>query len=149
MIEAWGRGIERIFEACRAAGTPTPEVGCEPSGVWLVFPFPESYQQALASATPVEMSVKTRVEMSVKTSVEMSVKTPVKASSRKPLKLRVRTPDRIVELLRANPQMSLAEVSTAIGKSTRTAERWTSRLVAAGRLRFVGPQKGGVWEVLE
>ena len=40
MIEAWGRGIERIMEACRDAGTPIPLLRYEPSGLWVEFAFP-------------------------------------------------------------------------------------------------------------
>ena len=42
MIEAWGRGIERILEACRSAETPEPELRCESSGMWVEFLFPKS-----------------------------------------------------------------------------------------------------------
>ena len=34
-IEAWGRGVERMFSACRAAGLPVPKLRCEPDGMWL------------------------------------------------------------------------------------------------------------------
>jgi len=61
----------------------------------------------------------------------------------------VETPDRIIQLLRANPQMTMAEVAEAIGSSRRAAERATPKLVADGRLRFVGPRKSGHWETLE
>lgn len=73
--------------------------------------------------------------------VETRVKTPVET--------RVKTPGRILELLRDNPDMTLAEVAGAIGKSTSAVERAASRLVKTGRLRFVGPRKGGYWEVLK
>jgi ATP-dependent DNA helicase RecG len=39
LIEAWGRGFERILAECRAAGAPVPEVRYETSGLWMVFPF--------------------------------------------------------------------------------------------------------------
>jgi ATP-dependent DNA helicase RecG len=39
MIEAWGRGIERMLEACRQGGLPAPEVREERSGIWIVFKF--------------------------------------------------------------------------------------------------------------
>jgi len=39
MIEAWGRGIERMMDACSAAGTPAPEFDCEQNGLWTVFRF--------------------------------------------------------------------------------------------------------------
>ena len=39
MIESWGRGIERILEACRQAHTPTPELRYEHTGLWVEFRF--------------------------------------------------------------------------------------------------------------
>lgn len=41
-IEAWGRGIERIVEACREAGTPAPDLRYESTGLWLEFRFPKT-----------------------------------------------------------------------------------------------------------
>jgi ATP-dependent DNA helicase RecG len=49
LIEAWGRGIERILEACRAARTPEPVLRDEPGGLWVEFPFPPP-----AAATPAQ-----------------------------------------------------------------------------------------------
>ena len=40
-IEAWGRGIERILEACRQAGCQEPAFDYETTGLWLNFNFPE------------------------------------------------------------------------------------------------------------
>jgi ATP-dependent DNA helicase RecG len=37
MIEAWGRGIEKILTACQAAGVPMPELRYEHTGLWVVF----------------------------------------------------------------------------------------------------------------
>jgi ATP-dependent DNA helicase RecG len=45
--------------------------------------------------------------------------------------------------------MTLAELAAKIGKSLRAVERATARLVKEGKLRFVGPRKGGRWEVLK
>jgi ATP-dependent DNA helicase RecG len=39
MIEAWGRGIEKILTACQAAGVPMPELRYEHTGLWVVFTF--------------------------------------------------------------------------------------------------------------
>ncbi|MDP1603033.1 MAG: ATP-binding protein, partial [Legionella sp.] len=67
-----------------------------------------------------------------KTSVKTSVKTPVE----------------ILRLLTATPSMTLAEVAAEIGKTPRAVELATSKLVKNGRLKYVGPQKGGHWEIL-
>ena len=42
-IEAWGRGVERIFAACREAGTPKPQIRFETGGLWTEFPFGKAY----------------------------------------------------------------------------------------------------------
>jgi len=117
LIESWGRGIERMMDACAAAGTPVPEFNAEATGLWTVFHFlPEHVFRRTPQETP--------------------VKTPVK------------TPERIIELLRANPDMTLAEIAEMIGKSISAVERASSKLVKESRLRYVGPSKGGHWEVL-
>lgn len=47
-IEAWGRGVERIFAACEAAGTPKPMLRYDPYDMWLEFPFDPAYLKALS-----------------------------------------------------------------------------------------------------
>jgi len=120
MIEAWGRGIERIMEACRSANVPEAELRYEDSGLWVVFRF----AGANAEPAPVETPVQTRVET------------------------RGKTPDRILAVLREQPDLALANVAKAIGKSVSAVERASAKLVQQGRLRHVGPRKGGRWEVL-
>ena len=43
--------------------------------------------------------------------------------------------------------MTLTEVASTIGKSLSAVERASSKLVKQGKLKHVGPQKGGHWEV--
>lgn len=74
-----------------------------------------------------------------------SSKTPVKTLVKAPVK----TPELILQTLKASPHMTLAEVADAIGKSLSAAERASAKLVKAGKLKYVGPRKGGHWEVLE
>jgi len=106
MIEAWGRGIERMLEACRTANLSEPEFRYEQTGLWVEFRFPASAEMPMT-----------------------------------------KTPVMIVEFLRMNPNATLAEVAAAVGKSLRVVERASSKLVNTGKLRFVGPRKGGHWEV--
>ena len=73
------------------------------------------------------------VDASAKTSVETSVKTSVK----------------ILELLAENPEMTLAEMALIIGKTVRAIEMASSKLIKEGKLRHIGPKKGGHWEVID
>lgn len=61
----------------------------------------------------------------------------------------VKTPDLIIQLLQENPELTLAGVAESIGKSLSAVERACSNLVKSGKLRYVGPKKGGHWEVVE
>ncbi len=54
MIEAWGRGIELILEACRAAEVPEPDLRYETSGLWVEFPFPEVLSESITQETTQE-----------------------------------------------------------------------------------------------
>ena len=65
------------------------------------------------------------------------------------VQMRVKTPDVILQQLSANPNMTLAEVAKQIGKSVTTVERTVAKLKLQGRLAFIGPKKGGRWQVIE
>ena len=43
MIEAWGRGIERIREACEQDGVPVPHYETQAGDLWVTFNFSEDY----------------------------------------------------------------------------------------------------------
>jgi Fic family protein len=71
--------------------------------------------------------------------------TPVKALVKKPVK----TEDALLALLAAHPGATLAEAAAHLGKSVSAIERAARRLRDGGRLQYIGPQKGGHWEVME
>ena len=93
-----------------------------PAQVTAEIPFPAALEREVAG-----------VDASAKTSVETSVKTSVK----------------ILELLAENPEMTLAEVALIIGKTVRAIEMASSKLIKEGKLRHIGPKKGGHWEVID
>ncbi len=71
--------------------------------------------------------------------------TPVKTL----VKTRVKTEDALLAILTTHPGATLAEAAAHLGKSVSAIERAARRLREDGRLRYVGPQKGGRWEVME
>jgi predicted HTH transcriptional regulator len=75
----------------------------------------------------------------VQTSVETSVESP---------QVRLKTPEAILALLASQPTMTLAQVASQLGKSTRTVEMAVAKLTDTNRLKYVGPKKGGHWEVM-
>ena len=56
---------------------------------------------------------------------------------------------KILELIRANPAITIPELAKALKKTERTIERLLHNLKAEEIIGRVGPTKGGRWEVLE
>jgi len=55
--------------------------------------------------------------------------------------------EKILALLAENPYLTIAGLSAAIGIGTKAVEKQLARLKAEGRLKRVGPAKGGHWEL--
>lgn len=51
-IETWGRGIQRIFTACKDAGTPRPALTFDGTGLALEFRFAPEYLKAMPAVEP-------------------------------------------------------------------------------------------------
>ena len=68
LIEAWGRGYERIAEACRDAGTPEPTVQCDCNGVWVKWAWanPESDAETPSAMVQVTEQVGVQVREQVR-----------------------------------------------------------------------------------
>ena len=81
----------------------------------------------------------TVVKSSVESSVEISVESRVKKMS---------SVDKIMAYLSANPSASAHELSIVIDLTVRAVEKNLRTLRESGRLRHVGPTKGGHWEVI-
>jgi predicted HTH transcriptional regulator len=60
-----------------------------------------------------------------------------------------KTPDMILLLLSENPAASIPELAEKIEKSERAVERAIRKLREEGRIRRIGPAKGGRWEVIQ
>ena len=59
-----------------------------------------------------------------------------------------KTVDVLWELLKDNPRFTLADMVEVLGITRSTVQKHIANLKAAGRLRRVGPDKGGHWEVV-
>jgi ATP-dependent DNA helicase RecG len=57
--------------------------------------------------------------------------------------------EQILDFLRRQPDLSAKELATLLDKSSRTVERHLRILREQGRLRRVGSDKAGRWEVIE
>jgi len=60
-----------------------------------------------------------------------------------------KTPDAILFLLDENPFLSIPEIAERINKSESAVERAIRKLREEGRLKRIGPAKGGYWEIIK
>ena len=60
-----------------------------------------------------------------------------------------KTVDRLWELLKDHPHLTLAGMVVALGTTRSTIQKHLENLKSAGRLCRVGPDTGGHWEVIE
>ena len=60
-----------------------------------------------------------------------------------------KTSDRLLTLLKNHPHLTQTGMSNALGINRSAIQKQISKLKAAGRLRRIGPDKGGHWEVVE
>jgi len=133
-IEAWGRGIAMIRDACRKNGTDFPTFEFGPTSMMVEF----------TGTVPTEMTRQKEEDPADGTASEGSVKTSVKAS----VKTSVKTSVKILEYIAESPETTIPELAEVTGVTTRSVERNIKKLQDAGKLRRVGPAKGGHWKVL-
>jgi ATP-dependent DNA helicase RecG len=73
-----------------------------------------------------------------------------KTTPEKPSKTTLKTEARILALLRKHPEASRTELARLLGGiSTDGVKYHLEQLKKAGRIRHIGPNRGGHWEVLE
>ena len=136
-IEKSGTGTGDMIAKGASRGVPAPE--------WYE-DGPDDFRVVLkrpVSETNVEKTmVKTRGETGVKSSVESSVKSRVKSSVKK-----LSSAKKILAYLRTTPTASAHELSIVVNLTVRAVEKNLRVLRESNRLRRVGPDKGGHWEV--
>jgi ATP-dependent DNA helicase RecG len=60
-----------------------------------------------------------------------------------------KTEDQIIEFLRQDASITTEELGKAIGVSKRAVLKQVDKLKEQGRLRRIGPPRGGHWEIVD
>lgn len=123
-IEQWGTGIGKILQACREAGLRDPEF--RESGLFF----------------KVTLYKNNRLENEyTKNSRNGSQNTSQKDSQN--------TSQKIIECMKDNPATTIRELSLSTGLSDRGIKNHIYKLKNHGKIRRIGPDRGGHWEVVE
>lgn len=147
-IEAWGRGIQKIMDACKEAGTPMPKVTCDCRDMVIEFPFSPEYLKVLY-ATLGDSTEETTQKAAQKTSVETGNKTANKTGNKASVKASVKTSVKIIDAISKNSQITIPELAEMIRVTGRSIERNIHKMQENGVVCRIGPDKGGYWEVVD
>ena len=83
----------------------------------------------------------TRMVFPIETTVKGSQKTTQKSSQK--------SSQKILLIVKNNPEITTEEIAQLIGITRRAVAKQIANLKKAGKLRRIGPDKGGYWEILE
>ena len=122
-IENWGRGVEKICDACKELGAKLPRYEILGNGVRVFF-------KALKSALIDEKTA------NVQGNVGGNVGENVGEKERE-----------IIEIIALSPSISAKNIAQKMGMTSRQVERLLSQLKAKRLIERVGPDKGGHWKV--
>ena len=131
LIEAWGRGFDKITAGCKDYNGPLPSYDIGASGVMV-----------LCKACPAYLSL-------LKNGVEASASSITSGDKKSSMKSSMKSDERLLILLKESSTASLPRMAEGIGLSVAGVRKALEKLKAAGRIRRIGPDKGGHWEVVE
>ena len=77
------------------------------------------------------------------------MKTTEKSSEKSSEKGSEKTVEKILKLIKGNNTVSAENIANIIGISSRAVEKHLSKLKKKGKLKRIGPDKGGHWEINE
>jgi ATP-dependent DNA helicase RecG len=120
-IETWGRGIEKILEACRKDGIPLPEYRVKPTDIMLKF------------NAPADRIIRKPAE---KVPDKVTNKVTEKAAARYKV---------ILDLISDDPSVSTTAMSTKVNVSRKTVKSDLAALKSLGIVERKGPPRGGYW----
>ena len=119
-IESWGRGIQKIRDACRKLGTDEPEYMIHGEDIMVKF-------KALQSAKVTESKTPNRHDDGLNVGLE----------------------NKILEFIRENPKITMLEIAQKVNVTKRTIERIVKNLREENCIERKGGKRYGYWEIKE
>jgi ATP-dependent DNA helicase RecG len=120
LVEAWGRGIEKICNECKEHGIPLPEFTVHPEDIMVKF-----------------------------SSGEIPSRHPAISPSRQVGEMENKYDEQIIEILRLMPSITYKDMSEKLEIPMRTLQRRIKSLREAEKLKRIGGNRYGYWEICD
>jgi ATP-dependent DNA helicase RecG len=132
-IESWGRGIEKIFSACKMENVPEPQFKVHPGDIMIHFTAPEGF-----------------AELGVKESDHEPQNEPQSESQNEPQRTKVKMSleerlSEIINLISIKGNITRKELAYELGVSRSTIARDLEKLKDMGKVEYEGSAKAGYW----
>ena len=127
-IEKTGTGTDDVIRNCKAASLPPP-----------VFTEGPDFRAVLCRRGVNDATEETRTEITQKATQKTAVGSYEGSYERS---------YEILELIKSNPRILAKEIAAKKSISWRAVMKHIAHLKKDGRLRRIGPRKGGHWEVI-
>ena len=147
-IETWGRGIQKICNACAENNNPFPRYEIDRNDFTVIFDAVAGtakdgliYKENLIPGQNTwDVEHDPRKNEGEKEQVKVTEKVAEKVTE---------TQQKIIEAIKSNPYLTQTELADIVGISRMHINRNMAKLQNMGRLKRVGPDKGGHWEIIE
>ena len=130
-IESWGRGIEKIFNACKAEDVPAPTFQVHPGDIMIHFTAPEGFAEL-----GVKVNDSQNESQNEPQSESQSEKTKMSPEARRL---------QIINLIREDKRITREEMSDKLGVALSTIARDIKTLKELNELEYEGSAKTGQW----
>ena len=117
-IEAWGRGIQKIIEACRELGAPDPEYTI--LGDDLIVKFAAAGSGRFSNGHDVQKIVQKELDLQ----------------------------DKVLALISDQKDISMSQMADRLGVSSKTVQRTIGKLKEKGRIVREGGLRYGFWKII-
>lgn len=143
LIEAWGRGFDKITAGCKDYNGPLPSYDISASGVMVLCKACPAYLDLMNGGSKPDTAIagkKDNKESSKKSSRKTILKTTLNTTLNTTLKIK--------QLMEEYPTISIPKIASELGISIAGVNWNIKRMKESGSIQRVGPDKGGHWEVL-
>ena len=133
MIEAWGRGIDKIIKMCLSDGLQEPVFDIGFGGLQINF---------IANIDDVEKSTVKSTVKSIEKSIEESIEESIVKSTEK-------TTEKMLILMRNNQEITIEQLALELNLTPGAINKQIAKLKSKNKIKRIGPKKGGYWRILD
>lgn len=125
-IDSWGRGVEKITEACEQAGLPAPIFEERSGGVAVELVKAQSSERPVSERQRDDfVTISERIRKDIGSEIAKTF-----------------------EIICQHPEFTVEQIDEKLDKTPRTVENDTAKLKKVGFIVRKGPKLGGYWEVM-